>query len=332
MMPLYSVALLVAAVFLASVERATSFDLTTANYPTVIRTLADHQNGVTPKRLLRRYDEERAIGVGTISELVTNIKGGASRIADKVVNMKALESQAAKSMKLGNIDDTLSNIANGTLTTKYGDDAGEGAERNAESTPIIARQFRALRREQLKRWKSGGEFADNISAKLRFGDDTYPLSQKFEILNDYVKLVKSNKSDQALLRTLIKGVGGEDKMGEILYAARTDPRTVEKAKQLQDFLLSKWTRADELPANDHGWLNFYKDVNGAFTADNLNKFMKYVDDVNAMNSTQKKPVIRLYTNSFGDDSVFKKLFSAVNVESTSIAAKRLQTEQLEGWI
>ncbi|ETO99434.1 hypothetical protein F441_23153, partial [Phytophthora nicotianae CJ01A1] len=145
-------------------------------------------------------------------------------------------------------------------------------------------------------------------------------------------LVKSNKSDQALLRTLIKGVGGEDKMGEILYAARTDPRTVEKAKQLQDFLLSKWTRADELPANDHGWLNFYKDVNGAFTADNLNKFMKHVDDVNAMNSTQKKPVIRLYTNSFGDDSVFKKLFSAVNVESTSIAAKRLQTEQLEGWI
>ncbi|ETK72362.1 hypothetical protein L915_20532 [Phytophthora nicotianae] len=330
MMPLYSVALLVAAVFLASVERATSFDLTTANYPTVIRTLADHQNGVTPKRLLRRYDEERAIGVGTISELVTNIKGGASRIADKVVNMKALESQAAKTMKLGNIDDTLSssNLKNlveqvEKINSRHIIKISLMGRSPPNTGTTLVKEPRGMRNlHQL--------LHDNFEHCA--AEEVEEWRRKFEILNDYVKLVKSNKSDQALLRTLIKGVGGEDKMGEILYAARTDPRTVEKAKQLQDFLLSKWTRADELPANDHGWLNFYKDVNGAFTADNLNKFMKHVDDVNAMNSTQKKPVIRLYTNSFGDDSVFKKLFSAVNVESTSIAAKRLQTEQLEGWI
>ncbi|POM70660.1 Secreted RxLR effector peptide protein, partial [Phytophthora palmivora] len=76
-MRLYSVVLLVAAVVLVNVEQVATFEMTTADYPSVvIRSLADHQNGVTPKRLLRRYDEgdeERAIGGGTISELASKL-------------------------------------------------------------------------------------------------------------------------------------------------------------------------------------------------------------------------------------------------------------------
>ncbi|POM63962.1 Putative RxLR effector [Phytophthora palmivora] len=85
-MHLYPVVLLVAAVVLVNVQRSTSFQLTTADYPTVvIRSFVD-QNSVAPRRLLRRYDEEeRAIGGGTISELATKLKGSPSNLAKNMM-------------------------------------------------------------------------------------------------------------------------------------------------------------------------------------------------------------------------------------------------------
>ncbi|ETN11637.1 hypothetical protein PPTG_10475 [Phytophthora nicotianae INRA-310] len=269
MMRLYSVRLLVATALLANVERAAPFDLTIDDYPTVVRSLADNQNVVTPKRILRRFDEadeERLVGISKMSELTTQVKDGASKLFEKVVNMKALETQAAKAMKLGPIDDTLtsSNLKYlvdqvkemnsksrikkvsviGILTTKYGDDALAKAllkaERNAESTSLFAKEIRELRAKQLKMWKSSSKSADDIFKQLRFGDDMFPISQKFEILDDYIKFIKPKAYDQTLLRTIIKGVNGNEKVGTVLYATRTDPRTVKKVNDFQQSLLRKW--------------------------------------------------------------------------------------------
>ncbi|ETM31316.1 hypothetical protein L914_21096 [Phytophthora nicotianae] len=111
-------------------------------------------------------------------------------------------------------------------------------------------------------WKS------RIFKQLIFGDDTCPISQKYEILDGYIKFIKPKDYDQTLLSTLSRGVGGEEKVGRVLYTARTNPRTFKKANQLQELPLGKWTGEGQLPANIFQWLRFYDDVDDAFTADN----------------------------------------------------------------
>ncbi|KAF1786515.1 hypothetical protein GQ600_356 [Phytophthora cactorum] len=313
---------------------AASFELTPADYPTIVRSLADYQSGAAPTRLLRRYDddEERAIG------------GGASKLVDKLVNKKAYEVQAAKTLKLEYIDDhlTSSNIKNlvnqvkefnskntikvslvGTLTTKYGDQAVATAlvtaERSTKSSSIVE-QFRTLRNEQLVRWKKDGKSVADVSTLLNFGNNR-DLGQKFQVLDNYVTLVK--KSDETLLRSLIKGVGVKRSW------RATSSATKEKAQRLENSLISKWSRQGQLPSNVHQWLKLYENVDDAFSADNLNRFMKYVDDFNVKNPTNEKPVIGLYTKAFGDAVVAKKLVSAMDDPATSTAAKKLQ---VESWI
>ncbi|KAG3052669.1 hypothetical protein PC122_g22589, partial [Phytophthora cactorum] len=190
-------------------------------------------------------------------------------------------------------------------------------------------QFRTLRNEQLVRWKKDGKSVTDVSMLLNFGNNR-GLGQKFRILDDYVTLVK--KSDETLLRTSIKGVGGEEKLGSVLYAARKQPDSMEKAQRLENSLIGMWRREGQLPANVFQWLKLYENVDDAFSADNLNRFMNYVEKYNVNEPTNEKPVIELYTNAFGDAVVANKLVSAMNDPATSTAVKKLQAQQVKGWI
>ncbi|KAG3235428.1 hypothetical protein PI124_g19535 [Phytophthora idaei] len=333
MMRLYSVALLVAAVLLVTIERATSIELTIADYPTVLRSLADHQNGVAPKRLLRYYDEdceERAIGGGTISVLATKLRGGASKLAEKLLKISKYEAQVAAKLDLGRIDDTLTSSKLQHLAkTKALVTAENGA-----TSQVFAGQIQALRKDQLTRWLNGGNTADDIFKLLKIGDDGYSMvvSRKLEVLDDYVKLVNSNNSDKtSLINTLIKGFGGDDKVVELLRTAKTHPRPMAKATELETSLLSMWAGDGQLPANVFQWLKLYDNVDNAFTDDNLNKFVKYVDDFNLKEPINKKSALEIYTNSFGEAAVAIKLVSAMNNPRTRRVAIELQTQQLKGW-
>ncbi|KAG3104165.1 hypothetical protein PI124_g12922 [Phytophthora idaei] len=358
--------ILVAAVLLAKVEWAASFELTPADYPTVVRSLADYQSGAAPTRLLRRYDddEERAIGGLPISEMATKITSGASKLVNKLVNMKAhktrkaqeaQEAQAAKTLKHDSIEDTLTssnidNLANqvtkfnskntikvsqiGTLTSKYGDDMLASALVTAETgaTPVLSRQLQQLREEQLERWIKGDKSADDVIKLLKIRHNDPNFSQKLKVLDDYVKRRNPTNSDQTLFSTLIKEVPGETMLVELLRIAKVDSRTKAKAKQLETSLISRWENDHQLPANVFQWLKLYVHVDNAFKADNLNKFMKYVQNYNVNNPNNKKPLIEFYTNAFGDAAVVSKLVSAMGYRGTRDIAKKLQTEQVEGWI
>ncbi|OWY97311.1 RxLR effector protein, partial [Phytophthora megakarya] len=122
-MRLYSVALAVGAGLMANVGRITSFEVTTADYPSIIRSL-DHQKGVAPTRLLRRYDadtEERAFGTSTITDLVTKIKGGASKFTGKFKGVEPAskyEAHVMKALQLDRIDDTLTSWKLKDITAK----------------------------------------------------------------------------------------------------------------------------------------------------------------------------------------------------------------------
>ncbi|KAG6943437.1 hypothetical protein JG688_00017598 [Phytophthora aleatoria] len=359
MMRLYSVALLVAAVLLATIERATSIELTIADYPTVLRSLADHQNGVAPKRLLRHYDEdyeERAIGGGTISVLATKLRGGASKLAEKLLEINKYEAHVAVKLDLGHIDNTLTgpnlqhlaerverinskNIIKkvsviGTLTARYGDDrlatALVTAEKDATSN-LLKEQLQQLRKDQLTRWVDGGKSADDVIKLLKICRNDPNFSQKLEVLDDFVRRVNPTNPDQTLLSTLIKGVPGEAELAAFLQTAKTHPRTITKATELETSLLSKWAGDGQLPANVFLWLKLYDNVDNAFTDDNLNKFVKYVDDFNLKEPINKKSALEIYTNSFKEADVAVKLESAINNPPTRRVAIELQTQQLKGW-
>ncbi|POM78007.1 Secreted RxLR effector peptide protein [Phytophthora palmivora] len=358
-MRLYYVVLLVAAVVMVKVQRSTSFQLTSTDYPSVIiRSFVDHQSVGAPKRLLRRYDEEeRAIGGGTISELATKLKGSTSNLAKKMMGMNKYEAQLATKWNLGNIMDTLTsanlnkltdqikvlNSKNtikkvsviGILSVRYTDDGLAKALVTAEkqaTDSALKTQIQALRTAQMTRWKKGGNSVDDVFKLLKIRDDGYNMiaSRKLEVLDDYIKFANPKNYDQTYLaKTLIKAYGSEDEVLKLLEAGKQRGHT---ANFLENSLMSKWLSEGQLPANVFQWLKLYDNINGAFTADNLNRLTKYVDDFNLKDPRNKQSALTIYTNSFGDAAVAKKLVSAVGKRDTRSVAKKLQTQQLEGWI
>ncbi|OWZ02146.1 RxLR effector protein [Phytophthora megakarya] len=357
-MGLYSVALLVAAVFLTNIERATSFELTLANYPS----FADHSNAVVQKRLLRNYDddaEERAIGTGVFSDLVTKIKGGASTIAGKFGKGNKYEARLVASLKLAQIDDTLTSsklkeLTNqidkinskkvrvtliGTLTSRYGDDALAmallSARHKADST--FKGEIDLLRKQQLARWMKDDNSAGDVFKLLKMDKEVssrgYKMirDEKFKILENYVKFVNTqNPGKASLLGGLTAGLGGEEKLWSFLQIAKAHSSTKEKAQSLETSLITKWTGEGQLPTNVFQWLNLYY-VDNAFSADNLNRFSKYVDDFNQKRPNEKS-LLDIYTNSMKDTLVAEKLIQAMKIPATKDVATKLQKQQLEGWI
>ncbi|KUF78203.1 hypothetical protein AM587_10010406 [Phytophthora nicotianae] len=352
-MHLYSVAVLIAAVLLSCVEPATPFDLSTVDYLTEIRFLADNQNSVNSKRLLRRYDkddEERAIGGGTISKLATKLKDGASTLAKKVVNTNKYEAEVATTLKFGNIDNVLtsSNLEKlatevkktnsknfitkisviGTLTTHYGDDvlakALVTAENNAD-TRAVQDQIKMLREDQMMGWLNARNTADDVFKLLKIHDDGFSMviSRKLQVLEDYINFVKAKEPR----------FGGEEKMWALLQTARLNGPTKHQADVMETSLLKKWADEGQLPENVFQWLRLPNKVDDAFKSNNLNKFATYVDDFNSLDKepNSKKSVIEIYTNSFGDARVAGRLMSAMDSERTRKVAKKLQAEQVEHW-
>ncbi|ETN12706.1 hypothetical protein PPTG_08782 [Phytophthora nicotianae INRA-310] len=345
-------------ILLANVERVASYELTSADYVSTFHSFADHQNGGTSNRLLRRYDEveeERAIGGTIVSGLTTKLKDGASKLAEKLVSRNKYEVMVAAQLKLERIMDTsdlmqmigqvkqfnskhvLKKISViGTLTTRYGDDALAKALVADESEALsikVARQIQELRKEQLTRWQRDGNSADDVFKLLKIRGDGYNVfaSRKLEVMDDYIKLVNANKkkADQtSLLSTLIKGFGGEEKLGELLQTAKKHSRTQAKAEELETSLISKWARERQSPANVFQWLKLHDDIDNAFAADNLLKFANYFENYNLKQSTRETPLIEFYRNSFGEANVAIKLISALDDPATSNAAKKLQTQ---GW-
>ncbi|POM78287.1 Secreted RxLR effector peptide protein [Phytophthora palmivora] len=184
----------------------------------------------------------------------------------------------------------------------------------------------------MTRWLKGGNSVDDVINLLKIREDGAKViaSRKMEVLDDYIKLVNPKNYDQtSLAKTLSKTFGSEDKVLALLRTAKANGHT---PNHVENSLMSKWLSEGQLPANVYQWRKLYKNVNDAFTADNLNKFTKYVDDFNLKDPSNKKSALTLYTDSFGDAAVAKKLVAAVGKRDTSSVAKKLQSQQLEGWI
>ncbi|OWZ15046.1 RxLR effector protein [Phytophthora megakarya] len=194
--------------------------------------------------------------------------------------------------------------------------------------------MRALRQDQLMRWKDGGNSADDVF-KLLKAENVRDDSRMFLVLDDYVKLVNRKKSDpgETLLNTLMKGFKNDEKVGALLYAAKKEPDTMEKALQLENSLLKQWAADRQVPANVFQWLRFDHDVHYAFKADNFKRIVKYADDFKKQEPTFKTSTVELFTNRFPGDVVANKLIRISTMYDTTIssAAKKLQTEQLLSW-
>ncbi|POM57802.1 Secreted RxLR effector peptide protein [Phytophthora palmivora] len=356
-MRLYSVAL-VATVLLANVEQATTFELTTADYPTVVTSsLANQQSGGTSKRLLRRYhDEERAPGGGTTSELAAAFRGSTSTLGYTLVRVNTNGEYLMDKLKFAGIISTFTsanlkkwndavqkfNSKNlltkvsviGRLTNQYGDanlaHALVAAEKGADSSK--AALIRTLRKDQLTRWRNKDKSVGDVIKLLKIPDEDFHMaySLKLEVLDDYIKLVKGKKYDQASLVKALNKEFGEDKVLALLLTAKNREFT---ANLLENSLLSKWLSENKSPEKVLQLLKLDRDVDVAFIADNLNKIAKYVDDFNLKNpnAENKKSLLHLYLNTFGNTAVANKLASAMNDPDTRNLAEKLQTQLLQVW-
>ncbi|POM60304.1 Secreted RxLR effector peptide protein [Phytophthora palmivora] len=361
MTSLYFVTLLVAVVLLANLESISSFEPTSADYPTVIiSSIANQYNDVAPKRLLRRYredEEERTIAGGTVSGLATKLKDSASTLAKKMVGMNKYEVQVVSNLNLGRVADTLTDsgltkLADdikqlnskhiikkvsviGILTAKYGDDGLSMALVTAQkkaTDPSHALQIQALRTDQLTRWKKGGNSVDAVVKLLKINDDGYHMfvSKQLEVLDDYIKFVNPEKYDQtSLAKTLIKAFGTEDK---VLMRLADGKYHGFRYDRLENSLMSKWAGESRSPANVFQWLQLNDNLDDAFSINNLIKITSYADDFNQKNPTTAKPTIELYTNHFQEADVVEELLSVMLNPVTKSVAEKLQSQQLQGWI
>ncbi|POM66446.1 Secreted RxLR effector peptide protein [Phytophthora palmivora] len=288
------------------------------------------ENPIEALKRIIEDGEERAIGVGTISELATKLKGSASKLAQKFVNIKQYEKQIASKLIVGPVEGILTssnlkqltdevqqlnskNIVKkvsviGTLTARYGDEALTKALVAAEEKAKDPAMLLTIHKDGYRIFKNG----------------------KLDILDDYVKLVNGKNSDQTpLLRALLTGFRGDDKLGAALLTAKMSPDTMKRAEQLENSLVNKWTSEGQSPVNVFQWLKLYRD--DAFTTDNLNKFWKYVDNFNNKNPINKKSTIDIYSNSFGDTAVANRLVSAMKNPATRDVVEKVQSQQLEIW-
>ncbi|ETK92258.1 hypothetical protein L915_04342 [Phytophthora nicotianae] len=356
-MRLYSIALLVAAVFLLNIGPATSFEMTNSVNPIVIRTLS-YQTGASPRRSLRRYDEdeERVIGAGALSELSTKFKGGVSKLAEKWKNMGNYEAQLATKMKkVGYVDDyfTSENLNDlviqvrqfnskspkkqvsviGTLTAKFGDDglakALVNVEKNTESATLKG-YLTALREGQLQRWSDAGNSVDDVARLLKLGNKKNNI-EKLVVLDDYAKLLTPANSYDTLFNGLVKGVPDENKLGALLLSAKRDPRTKDLATNVQTSLISKWTEEAQLPANVFQWLKLYDKLDDAFAPDMFYKFVNYVDDFNKRDPANAKSALEIYRNSFKDTDVATRLVSVMDNDLARPLALALQAQHVKSW-
>ncbi|OWZ12114.1 RxLR effector protein [Phytophthora megakarya] len=342
-MRLYSVALAVAAVLMANVGRITSVEVTTADYPSIIRSL-DRQK-----------------------DLVTKIKGGASKFTGKFKGVEAAskyDAQVMKTLQLDRIDDTLTSwklkditatitqfnqnskthkvSVSGILNAQYGDEVlAQGlvaAQRKAirQKDSILAQHIETLWKNQMTRWHQERNSVGHVYKFLRMSDDGYDMltSSKFQLLDDYAKLINKDNPEIPLLGGLTAGLRGEKNMVAFLQAAKRRPETMEKATKLETSLFKKWTDENQLPVNVFQWLKLdRRSVDDTFDADNFKIFVKYVDDFNKNNPQKQQSAIGIFKNSYGDDALVKRLMSvsAVDDPLTKAFAEKHLTQQLMDW-
>ncbi|POM65820.1 Secreted RxLR effector peptide protein, partial [Phytophthora palmivora] len=257
-------------------------------------------------------DEERAIGGGAISELATKLKGGASNLAKNLVGMNKYEAKMATKLNLDNVKNTLTASGLSKLTADVEKINSNNLIKKVSVIGILT-----------ARYGDDSLAKALVTAKKEAGD---PL----EVLDDYIKFVNPKTHDQtSLAKTLIDAYGSEDKVLKLLEAGKDRGHT---ANLLENSLLSKWAGEGQEPITAFQKLKLHLSVDDAFAADQLNNIAKYVDDFNAKNSDTKKSTLKLYTNSFGDATVARKLVSAMDNSAKRSVAMELQMQQLQGWI
>ncbi|KAI9992036.1 hypothetical protein PInf_017416 [Phytophthora infestans] len=223
----------------------------------------------------------------------------------------------------------------GTLTTRYGDDALARAlvkvPTQGQSSAEVVTLAKKLRAEQLSAWMDGGKFVDTVFSLLKLREDGHMAltSRKLEVLDDYIVKINSEKNGQeTLLKTLTKEFGGESNLRRILDGAQYNAFTHAKAVELKK--LKQWQGENLDPASVMKLLNLDNDVGKALKSTELRRLDEYIINFNLKNGNNQATLLGTLTKKYGDSDVAKAIVSAV--KDDNMLAKRLQNQQLEGWL
>ncbi|KAL3663766.1 hypothetical protein V7S43_011180 [Phytophthora oleae] len=225
----------------------------------------------------------------------------------------------------------------GRLTAKYGDDIVArtlvSLERNAGDNPTRLSMVKQLRDDQVANWLKNGETVPGVLGILKLGkDESIFRSKALDVLEDFIKKYNTAKhGDESLLKTLTTVYGGESELVTMITRARTsypyaqmNPQSVEKAKSIENQLISKW-RSDKLPEfSVMSKLKFSDDINAALSTGKVRVLFKY--------SASKTSVLKRLNAKYGEGEVAVALARAKNTPSGHDVATVLQQKQLTGWL
>ncbi|GMF29085.1 unnamed protein product [Phytophthora lilii] len=321
-------------------------------------------------RLLRthetadEYGEERAIT--GFNRLTDAVKKGASKLVDnpKVQSLLGNKKSWSSILKATKLDDSAGSIlsANGfktlnsyveafntknpkhpmslvrMLTAKYGDDAVARAlvqvRRSSSATPDSKEIATKLKLEQLEGWFANKQSVDDVFKLLKLTGDGNQVfrSRKLELLEDYITLFNNrNNAHETLLQAFKNGVGGDLKLATMLQAAKTDEFVFARqmASRLRKEQYKQWV-ADGLDPT--GVMKLLQ-LDNTLTSPNLNALSSFVTVFNQkQRPADRVTLLQTLTAHYGDARLAKALVSAKRIESTNEIAKKLQVEQLTGWL
>ncbi|KAG2810752.1 hypothetical protein PC129_g17454 [Phytophthora cactorum] len=123
--------------------------------------------------------------------------------------------------------------------------------------------------------------------------------------------------------------GDESKLIRLIEKAKKNPRSMERANEVETALLAKW-RSDNLPLSSV-WerLKFNNYADDALSSGKLSMFSKYISKYYPDN---EMPVLERFTTKYREVAVAKALELAKANAATKEFATKLQAQQLEGWL
>ncbi|GMF42679.1 unnamed protein product [Phytophthora fragariaefolia] len=367
-MRVYIIALLGVIGLLACLARASkpaASKLKAGPFPTIMDSLMDDQDIIPTKRLLRASgavtgNSEERVGFGTITGLV---KSHVSKVVDTTrlktwLLKNKTGAQVLDKLKLG--DDIATALENtklnslrayakmfnkknsnskisviGILTARYGDDEVAKALVSAQKKAATTDTAKLLRSEQLDFWLTSDKSVVDVFKLLKLSDDGYEAltSRKLEVLEKYIEFFNQKKSGhETLLGTFTTGFGGEEKLVPIIYYAMWDPRTQTKARELEAALLRRWRDENLQPDEVLKLLKLNGNMEHVLNSRRLGALVTYIPTYNNKNRDNQVSLLGVLMAHYSDDAVAKAIAAARRNLATEEIAKKLQSQQLEGWL
>ncbi|KAH7462059.1 RxLR effector protein PSR2 [Phytophthora ramorum] len=204
---------------------------------------------------------------------------------------------------------------------------GTSAVESVLKSTVIDQQIEAV----LQKAKSADDAFKRL--KLNKAGDALLDSPELKAWIKYMKQFnQQNPTKKTTLVATLTAHYGDEGLAKLVEAAKLVPTTKQFAKRLETEQVQRWLVLGKSPDDVFKLVKLHKAGSKFFDKPKLNIWVKYVDDFNKQNPTQKKTLIARLTKQYNDKSLTYMLIAAKKNPSTKSIATRIQSEQTLLWL